>query len=414
MIEILAETQTIQSARTSESSVTAPVCQTTQVEIGEVIEIGASIPAESASSIFVTAPVLENSPVVVGSEQPAHVAEYMTLEPMVSEIRDLKSDLVHIRELLGVLVRKERSAEAKAEIAARRLNRMEGERDQESEAECEATLEEAPVDHSKVVKVIVDKWFVDKGFGFGKTPTGQVVFIHTSAVQGAEVLKIGTDARVEVVNDDARAREVQSQTCLGTRRVESGEGQERGNKVAQQVRRAAALTAELAVQSEKKTAAVCDQPPGLDELAGHIEAPNMGAGGSHPQVAMMSDPWATYKCPSASNNQAVATASSETNRIPADRGVLAQTRVFRGARLRSATRAPSTRSRGPNLTKEESRQRTAQSRNSVFVGRKKKHGNSSKGNRLSCGKLDKTSRRSSGRKYWAASTGTARTSKRDT
>ena len=104
MIEIPAETQMIQSARTYESSVTAPVCQMTQAEIGEVIEIGASIPAESASSIFVTAPVLENSPVVVGSEQPAHVAEYMTLEPMVSEIRDLKSDLVHIRELLGVLV----------------------------------------------------------------------------------------------------------------------------------------------------------------------------------------------------------------------------------------------------------------------------------------------------------------------
>ena len=73
--------------------------------------------------------------------------------------------------------------------------------------------------------------------------------------------------------------------------------------MAQQVRRAAALTAELAVQSEKKTAAVCDQPPGLDELAGHIEAPNMGAGGSHPQAAMMPDPWATYKCLSASNNQ---------------------------------------------------------------------------------------------------------------
>ena len=124
----------------------------------------------------------------------------MALAPMVSEIRDLKSDLVHIRELLGVLVRKERSAEAKAEIAARRLNRMERERDQESG---EATLEEALADHSKVVRVIVDKWFVDKGFGFGKTPTGQVVFIHASAVQGAEVLKIGTDARVEVVNDDA-------------------------------------------------------------------------------------------------------------------------------------------------------------------------------------------------------------------
>ena len=63
----------------------------------------------------------------------------------------------------------------------------------------------------------------------------------------------------------------------------------------QQVRREAALTAELAAQSEKKTAAVCDQPLGLDELAGNIEAPTMGAGGSHPQ-AVMPDPWATYKC----------------------------------------------------------------------------------------------------------------------
>ena len=211
--------------------------------------------------MFVTSSVLENSPVVVGSAQPAHVAEYMALAPtvscadaavthatrplpattkavahrqvgekpaddMVSEMRDLKSDLVHVRWLLGVLVRKERSAETKAEIAARRLDRRDSERDQESEAECEATLEEALTNQSKVVKVIVDKQFVDKGFGFGKTPTGQSIFIHASAVQGAEVLKIGTDARVQVVNDEARAPgRVPSQTGLGTRRVESGEGQ---------------------------------------------------------------------------------------------------------------------------------------------------------------------------------------------
>ena len=50
---------------------------------------------------------------------------------------------------------------------------------------------------------------------------------------------------------------------------------EKGNKVAQQVRRAAALTAELAAQSEKKTAVVCDQPAGLGELAGHTGVPNM-------------------------------------------------------------------------------------------------------------------------------------------
>ena len=51
------QTQMIQSARTYESSVTAPVFQMTQAEIGEVIEIGASIPAESASPVLVTAPV---------------------------------------------------------------------------------------------------------------------------------------------------------------------------------------------------------------------------------------------------------------------------------------------------------------------------------------------------------------------
>ena len=51
--------------------------------------------------------------------------------------------------------------------------------------------------------MLVDKWFVDKGYGFGKDPTGEIVFIHASAVQSAEVLTIGTDAWVQVVNDDA-------------------------------------------------------------------------------------------------------------------------------------------------------------------------------------------------------------------
>ena len=40
------------------------------------------------------------------------------------------------------------------------------------------------------------------------------------------------------------------------------------------MRRAAALTAEFAAQSEKKTAAVCTQTLGLDVLAWHIEAPS--------------------------------------------------------------------------------------------------------------------------------------------
>ena len=84
---------------------------------------------------------------------------------MMLEMRSVQNELLQVRELVGVLVRRE-CAETKAEIASRRLDRMEQERDQESEAECEATLEEALTNQSKVVKVIVDKWFVDKGFAF--------------------------------------------------------------------------------------------------------------------------------------------------------------------------------------------------------------------------------------------------------
>ena len=57
-----------------------------------------------------------------------------------------------------------------------------------------STIQEVFTNQSKAVKVQVDKWFVDKGCGFGTAPTGESVFIHTSAVQGAEVLTIGTDA----------------------------------------------------------------------------------------------------------------------------------------------------------------------------------------------------------------------------
>ena len=122
-------------------------------------------------------------------------------------------------------------------------------------------------------------------------------------------------------------------------------GKEQPNKVAHQVRRAAALTAELAAQSEKKTAAVCPQPPGLDELARHIEAPNMGAGGSHPQATMMPDPWATYKRPSADEGQATTSTPPEiANCASANKGTFALARGFREARSRSATRNVETRS----------------------------------------------------------------------
>ena len=141
-------------------------------------------------------------------------------DDVASEMTDVKNDLAHVRELLGVLVRRERCAETKAEIAARRLDRMEREQTEAYDAEHEASLQEALPNQSKAVRVLVDKWFVDKGYGFGKAPTGEIVFIHASAVQGAEVLTIGTDAWVQLVNDDARAQE-------GTEQREPG-GETRG------------------------------------------------------------------------------------------------------------------------------------------------------------------------------------------
>ena len=224
---------------------------------------------------------------------------------------DVKNELAHVREMIGVLVRRERYAENKAEIAARRLDRMEREQHEADDTEYEANLQEA-----------------------------------LSAVQGAEVLTIGTDAWVQVVNDDARAQGgYRAKRAWGRDAWKAERSKEQANKVAQQVRRAAALTAELAAQSEKKTAAVCHQPLGLDELARHIEAPNMGAGGSHPLATMMHDSWATYKRPSADEGQATTSAPPEiASCASANKGTFALARGFREARSWSATRNVETRS----------------------------------------------------------------------
>ena len=83
------------------------------------------------------------------------------------------------------------------------VRRLEIERSQ-LEDERAASLEPSRT-NTKVVKLTVDKWFVDKGFGFGKVQTGEVVFIHASVVHGAEVLAVGADARTQVVSDHAGA-----------------------------------------------------------------------------------------------------------------------------------------------------------------------------------------------------------------
>ena len=114
-------------------------------------------------------------------------------------------ELREIRRVFEFLVKPERKLDVKTDVAARRLERLERESSQLEDEEREASLEEALADHAKVVKLTVDKWFVDKGFGFGQVPSGEVAFIHASAVQGAEVLVVGTDAWTQVVSDHARA-----------------------------------------------------------------------------------------------------------------------------------------------------------------------------------------------------------------
>ena len=70
---------------------------------------------------------------------------------------------------------------------------------------------------------------------------------------------VGTDAWVQVVNDEARAEGgYRARNACGRNAWKEEKDREQANRVAQQVRRAAALTAELAAQSEKKVAVVCD------------------------------------------------------------------------------------------------------------------------------------------------------------
>ena len=186
-------------------------------------------------------------------------------------IVDWTQDLRDIRRMVEFLVRRERKLDVKADVAVRRLARLEKEHSQLEDEEREASLPDALADRTKVVKLVVDKWFVDKGFGFGRVPTGEVIFIHASVVRGAEVLMIGTDAWVQVVRDDARAQGgYRACKAWGHAAWKEERDKERASKVAEQVRRAAALTAELAAQSEKEVSEVCSHPPGLHDEAAAV------------------------------------------------------------------------------------------------------------------------------------------------
>ena len=64
---------------------------------------------------------------------------------------------------------RERKVDTQAEVATRRLERLEREKEDEEDREHETNLEEALTDKTKVVKLVVDKWFVDRGLALAKS-----------------------------------------------------------------------------------------------------------------------------------------------------------------------------------------------------------------------------------------------------
>ena len=98
---------------------------------------------------------------------------------------------MQVGELVGVLFRRERCAEMNVETGQNGKGT-----EMKRKRQCTWSVSKALTKKTKVVQLVVDKWFVGKGFGFGKSPTGEIVFINGSVVQGAEVLTIGTDALV--------------------------------------------------------------------------------------------------------------------------------------------------------------------------------------------------------------------------
>ena len=157
----------------------------------------------------------------------------------------MKEDLKEVRKMLEFLVRRERKVDTQTEVATRRLERLEREKDEGEGQEHEANLEEAIADKTKAVKLVVD------------VPTCEIVFIHASAVVGAEVLTIGTDAWVQAVNDDARAqRGYRARRAWGQDVWKAEKDKEKANKVAQQVRRAAATGSSVRKEDSQPRCAI--------------------------------------------------------------------------------------------------------------------------------------------------------------
>ena len=101
---------------------------------------------------------------------PARSGAQRELDDTKSEMECVKEELKEMKEMLEFLVRRERKVDVRTEVAVKKLQRLEKERDEENDKEREATLKEALFDKTKVVKLVVGRWFVDKGKRLWQSP----------------------------------------------------------------------------------------------------------------------------------------------------------------------------------------------------------------------------------------------------
>ena len=129
------------------------------------------------------------------------------------------------------------------------------------------------------------------------------------------LLMVGTDTGSDGARADSGYR---ARNAWEHKAGKEEKDKEKANRVAQQVKRAAALTAELAARSEQKVSVGCDHPPRFrDEQVEYVVAPDMVAGFSHPQAAMMREDKGFFPL-------------SASSLVPADEGFFSYAGRFRG------------------------------------------------------------------------------------
>ena len=86
-----------------------------------------------------------------------------------AKLEDVAKDVQQVMKLVKLLVRRQRKVDMKTDVAVRRLERLKRETDEKDDQKHEASLTDALADKSKVVKLVVDKWFCPQGLRLWKS-----------------------------------------------------------------------------------------------------------------------------------------------------------------------------------------------------------------------------------------------------